>query len=726
MASQALSGAAPGGGTLSGQQGADSGAPAPPVLVGNVGQEYVQSTLTTMDPLSAIQDIQAQSALQDPRCRPLIGLLDQLGLTRAESHRHVLQGAIRELLSHIDGMQPDRLLQLLEASFPYIGIADLRAVPLAVLSHLQPVPASFLKQLATDKELFWDLPVGVQRQVWELDKKLLQAHALPLVVGYTFEMATAMRGLDMDESLPQELLQAAAPGGRPLPKVAQPGRKMLRSGSSALQRLTKMVGKSRQIYKGIVELCTLRYRDSDSLYVGMTEAALCALRSQLLMALHDLGETELCTKESCHKLAWTLDACLKDRKLDQRRLRELAGIFQPYEAAEERHQYHAAAHRATHRAGTRITIRLASRSGIDDDAESAGAPGAGTHGEEPQRELGDMGMVVRDPSTFHLLIHHVLRRLEAATEAEQLPKDDRELVLATRLLQLAVGCRGMMRDKVYRFAEASPELLATFYPTLSAIMLDSMLRQAEAEEEGGQQLSAEPEYEDQYAQQLSHLLPKDELVRKITQVYLLERLAARDLTTAMLLLHAVARAMEKMSDKSIPEFAPFGFTLALRMQQLLKSGVCAVKDPLWLLAVDQVLIKLVDSVTQTHEEVLRLLLAAAGKLDAMELSNYLTRTLNNSKKSRKRFKKRKLFESQHYEGEGGGYGSAGGYASADHGEFGGGYSSAGGYAFARGAAAADASADGMRATYALFAKSKQELTPSLAPKLFEYLGETAG
>ena len=29
------------------------------------------------------------------------------------------------------------------------------------------------------------------------------------------------------------------------------------------------------------------------------------------MALHDLGETELCTKESCHKLAWTLDACLK-------------------------------------------------------------------------------------------------------------------------------------------------------------------------------------------------------------------------------------------------------------------------------------------------------------------------------------------------------------------------------------------------------------------------------
>jgi hypothetical protein len=34
---------------------------------------------------------------------------------------------------------------------------------------------------------------------------------------------------------------------------------------------------------------------------------------------------------------------------------------------------------------------------------------------------------------------------------------------------------------------------------------------------------------------------------------------------------------------------------------------------------------------QTHEEVLRLLLAAAPRLDAMQLSNYLTRTLNSSK-----------------------------------------------------------------------------------------------
>lgn len=36
---------------------------------------------------------------------------------RAETHRHVLQAATRELLARIDGMQSDRLLPLLEVSW---------------------------------------------------------------------------------------------------------------------------------------------------------------------------------------------------------------------------------------------------------------------------------------------------------------------------------------------------------------------------------------------------------------------------------------------------------------------------------------------------------------------------------------------------------------------------------------------------------------------------------
>lgn len=42
------------------------------------------------------------------------------------------------------------------------------------------------------------------------------------------------------------------------------------------------------------------------------------------------------------------------------------------------------------------------------DAESMGVPGRSTNaGAEPLRALGDAGMVLRDPSTMHLITHHV-------------------------------------------------------------------------------------------------------------------------------------------------------------------------------------------------------------------------------------------------------------------------------------------------------------------------------
>lgn len=39
-------------------------------------------------------------------------------------------------------------------------------------------------------------------QVFELDKKLLQSHAMPYVAAYTWETGTLIRALDMDEFLP--------------------------------------------------------------------------------------------------------------------------------------------------------------------------------------------------------------------------------------------------------------------------------------------------------------------------------------------------------------------------------------------------------------------------------------------------------------------------------------------------------------------------------------------
>lgn len=57
-----------------------------------------------------------------------------------------------------------RGVQLLEASFPYIKLPELRAIPLEVLGKLNPVPAAILKQISDDAELFDTLPTSVQHQ----------------------------------------------------------------------------------------------------------------------------------------------------------------------------------------------------------------------------------------------------------------------------------------------------------------------------------------------------------------------------------------------------------------------------------------------------------------------------------------------------------------------------------------------------------------------------------
>lgn len=84
---------------------------------------------------------------------------------RADAYKGCLEASRGTLLGKVASLSPAQLLELLEMSFPFISIPELRAVPLAVLGRLQPVPAAYLRQLATDKDVFPELPEGVQRQV---------------------------------------------------------------------------------------------------------------------------------------------------------------------------------------------------------------------------------------------------------------------------------------------------------------------------------------------------------------------------------------------------------------------------------------------------------------------------------------------------------------------------------------------------------------------------------
>lgn len=70
----------------------------------------------------------------------------------------------------------------------------------------------------------------------------------------------------------------------------------------------------------------------------------------------------------------------------------------------------------------------------------------------------------------------ILRRLEGLAQEMAAPAEDAELVLLTRLLQLAVGCRAQLRARRFACPPPDPELLRGFYPALTGTILEVQLR----------------------------------------------------------------------------------------------------------------------------------------------------------------------------------------------------------------------------------------------------------
>jgi hypothetical protein len=169
-----------------------------PPLIGAAGIEYIATQLATRGP-PAINEIQERCGLRPLLCKPAIGMLDHLGISRAEVHRYLLHRAMKELLDRIPMMSTEQLEALLEASFPYLGIKELRSIPIRVMERIQLVPPNYLKLLAEDKAIFQHLPPKVQQEVWEFDQNLLQLDAMPLVASYKYEVATVQQTIKMDE-----------------------------------------------------------------------------------------------------------------------------------------------------------------------------------------------------------------------------------------------------------------------------------------------------------------------------------------------------------------------------------------------------------------------------------------------------------------------------------------------------------------------------------------------
>jgi hypothetical protein len=576
-------------------------------LVGGVGFDYVSRVLSTTAPQEAVRQIQQKTGVFDERYSPVFGLLQHMGKQKSEVNKNLLSSIIQVLLRNIKHLsQEENLLDLLEASFIYIRIPELRSVPIAVLERLKSIPNNFLKQLSADRSVFDTLPQSVQRQVWELDKSLLQQHVSPLIHHYLMERATVLSCLNMNEENPNKkfLHQAMS-----VPSVH---RQTYRNNSASLKKITSMIAQSGKIYKYVVNLCLTLYRGYEKgSFVSKDEQAYCTFRSQLLMALHD-KVNELRTSDPCLRLAWALDAAVKERKCGEKRLLELHHIFQPYDS------------KTNHRAKKKTRF---SRKFDNEDTVTAG--GSTTQPDE-NTLLGEMGMVLRDPPVYFFLAREALKRLESVAEMQIMPKQDSNLIFLSRLLQIATECRGMLREKSFKFNKADVSIIREFYPRLACSLVDRRLVKHGK--------TVDPKAMDPYG--VRQWLRDHPVAQVVYQMFVIDCLSKNDFDIAQQALMTIASVFLEISNKALVEWGPFMYSLAERLQSQVQSRAVKTTSNLWKLAVDQILIKAIHSDVEVHKHVLQLVEVAAPQLGGEEIARYLETMLDLSEKSRKRYKKK--------------------------------------------------------------------------------------
>jgi hypothetical protein len=155
------------------------------------------------------------------------------------------------------------------------------------------------------------------------------------------------------------------------------------------------------------------------------------------------------------------------------------------------------------------------------------------------RELGEASMCLRDPPAFHLIVHEIIRSIEACVVEERLPRDNERLCRLTKILCVAAESKFMFRSDDFQYLNPDSQFLETLYPYLVGFVLDAKLMEMNEHDLLIRQSEAMAEAH----KEVVFIMIRSEVARKVIQVFSLEKLATKDLWMAESLLELVVRGM---------------------------------------------------------------------------------------------------------------------------------------------------------------------------------------
>uniref|UniRef100_A0A8C6P3B7 Negative elongation factor complex member B n=1 Tax=Nothobranchius furzeri TaxID=105023 RepID=A0A8C6P3B7_NOTFU len=375
--------------------------------LGIANGEDLKETLTNCtEPLKAIDQFQMENGILLPTLQSALPFLDLHGTPRLEFHQSVFDELRDKLMERVatiaEGKEDDRyvkLEELLEKSFPLVKMPSIQPVVMQVLKHLPKVPEKKLKLVMADKELYKVCAVQVKRQIWQDNQALFGDEVSPLLKQYIVEKEAALFSSDL--SILHNFFSSS-------PKARRQGEVVL--------RLTQMIGKNVKLYDMVLQF--LR-----TLFLRTRNVHYCTLRAELLMSLHDLDISEICSVDPCHKFTWCLDACIREKFVDGKRARELQGFLDGVKKGQE-------------------------------------------------QVLGDLSMILCDPFASNTLVLSIIRNLQELLSQDALPRDSPDLLLLLRMLSLGQGAWDIIDSQVFKEPRLDLEVVTRFLPAMMTVVVD--------------------------------------------------------------------------------------------------------------------------------------------------------------------------------------------------------------------------------------------------------------
>ncbi|XP_072285861.1 negative elongation factor B [Pyxicephalus adspersus] len=393
---------------LGGKKGEDGRMFAGLQEIGIANGEDLKETLTNCtEPLKAIEQFQTENGVLLPSLQSALPFLDLHGIPRLEFHQTVFDELREKLLERVsfiasEGKDEDRyskLEELLEKCFALVKMPSIQPVVMCVMKHLPKVPEKKLKLVMADKELYKACAVEVKRQIWQDNQALFGDEVSPLLKQYILEKENIL--LSSELSVLHNFFSLS-------PKTRRQG--------EVVNKLTQMIGKNVKLYDMVLQF--LR-----TLFLRTRNVHYCTLRAELLMSLHDLDVSEICSVDPCHKFTWCLDACIREKFVDAKRARELQGFLDGVKKGQE-------------------------------------------------QVLGDLSMILCDPFAINTLGLSTIRNLQELISQESLPRDSPELLLLLRMLSLGHGAWDMIDSQVFKEPKLEAEVITKFLPLLMSLVVD--------------------------------------------------------------------------------------------------------------------------------------------------------------------------------------------------------------------------------------------------------------